>query len=195
VTIILSQQDLAVFCTCCKERVRAVKKTYKNFQEKGETIETLNMFRWACLCDTVTIMSWGHHARQKITLVDRDRQDSLKTSATCCNKTTLTRRKMEHKWLTASFFFRKSVQTTMASGNCLFIKIYPQLPNFCSQISYWVQSFFTARCYASAVLAMALCPSVCLSVCLSVCPSQVGVLLKRLNGGSHKQHHTIVQGL
>jgi len=51
--------------------------------------------------------------------------------------------------------------------------------------------FFTARCYASAVLAMALCPS----VCLSVCPSQVGVLLKRLNVGSHKQHHTIVQGL
>ena len=29
-----------------------------------------------------------------------------------------------------------------------------------------------------------------LSVCLSVCPSQVGVLLKRLNVGSHKQHHT-----
>jgi len=37
--------------------------------------------------------------------------------------------------------------------------------------------------------------SVCPSVCLSVCPSQVGVLLKRLNVGSHKQHHTIVQGL
>jgi len=51
--------------------------------------------------------------------------------------------------------------------------------------------FFAARCYASAVLAMALCPS----VCLSVCPSQVGVLLKRLNVGSHKQHHTIAQGL
>jgi len=48
---------------------------------------------------------------------------------------------------------------------------------------------FTARCYASAVLAMALCLSVCLY------PSQVGVLLKRLNVGSHKQHHTIVQGL
>ena len=45
---------------------------------------------------------------------------------------------------------------------------------------------FTARCYASTVLAMALCPS--------VCPSQVGVLLKRLNIGSHKQHHTIAQG-
>ena len=50
---------------------------------------------------------------------------------------------------------------------------------------------FTARCYASAVLAMALCPSVCLSVCLS----QVSVLLKLLNVGSHKQHHTIDQGL
>jgi len=34
-------------------------------------------------------------------------------------------------------------------------------------------SIFTGRCYASAVLAMALCPSVCPSVCLS----QVGVLL------------------
>ena len=33
------------------------------------------------------------------------------------------------------------------------------------------------------------------SVRMSVCPSQVGVLLKRLNVGSHKQHHTIVQGL
>jgi len=38
---------------------------------------------------------------------------------------------------------------------------------------------------------MALCPS----VCPSVCPSQVGVLLKQLNVGSHKQHHTIAKGL
>jgi len=51
---------------------------------------------------------------------------------------------------------------------------------------------FTARCYASAVLAMGLCPSLCL--CLSVCLSQAGVLLKRQNVGSHKQH-TIPQGL
>ena len=36
--------------------------------------------------------------------------------------------------------------------------------------------------------------SVCLSVRLSVCPSQFGVLLKRLNVGSHQQHHTIAQG-
>ena len=33
------------------------------------------------------------------------------------------------------------------------------------------------------------------SVRLSVRPSQVGVLLKRLNAGSNKQHHTIAQGL
>jgi len=30
---------------------------------------------------------------------------------------------------------------------------------------------------------------------VSVCLSQVGVLLKRLNVGSHKQQHTIAQGL
>ena len=38
-------------------------------------------------------------------------------------------------------------------------------------------SVFTARCYASAVLAMTLGPS----VCPSVCPSQVGVLLSFLS--------------
>ena len=36
-------------------------------------------------------------------------------------------------------------------------------------------------------------PCVCLCLCLRL--SQVGVLLKRLNTGSHKQHHTIVQGV
>jgi len=51
------------------------------------------------------------------------------------------------------------------------------------------ERIFTARCYATAVLAMGLCLSVC------VCLSQVRVLLKRLNVGSHKQHHTIAQGL
>jgi len=49
------------------------------------------------------------------------------------------------------------------------------------------QPIFTVRCYACAVPAMGLC--------LSVCLSQVGVLLKRLNVGSHKQHHMIDQGL
>ena len=34
-----------------------------------------------------------------------------------------------------------------------------------------------------------------MALCPSVSPSQVGVLLKRLNVGSHKQHRTIAQGL
>jgi len=33
------------------------------------------------------------------------------------------------------------------------------------------------------------------SIRLFVCLSQVGVLLKQLNVGSRKQHHTIAQGL
>ena len=52
---------------------------------------------------------------------------------------------------------------------------------------------FTARCNACSVLAMGLC--LCLSVCLFVCLSQVGVLRKRLNVESQKQHHTIAQGV
>jgi len=52
--------------------------------------------------------------------------------------------------------------------------------------------FFTARCYACAVLAMGLCPSVSLFVCVRV--SQAGVLLKWQNVGSHKQHRTIHPG-
>jgi len=30
---------------------------------------------------------------------------------------------------------------------------------------------------------------------MALCPPQVGVLLKRLKAGSHKQHHTIAQGI
>jgi len=37
--------------------------------------------------------------------------------------------------------------------------------------------------------------SVSVSVSVSLCLSQAGVLLKRQNVGSHKQHHTIPQGL
>jgi len=47
--------------------------------------------------------------------------------------------------------------------------------------------FFTARRYASAVYAMALC--------LSVSLSKVGVILKRLNIGSRKQHDSIAEGI
>jgi len=67
--------------------------------------------------------------------------------------------------------------------------LHPKTPS--SLASFKSRLLFTARCYASVVLAMALC----LSVRPSVCLSQVGVLLKRLNVGSNKQNHTIAQGL
>jgi len=47
------------------------------------------------------------------------------------------------------------------------------------------RSIFTARYWPWAC--------VCLSVSVRLCLSQVGVLLKRQNVGSHKQHHTIPQ--
>ena len=43
----------------------------------------------------------------------------------------------------------------------------------CSHLSVHLCLLFTARCYASAVLAMGLCPSVCVCVCLSVCHKPV----------------------
>jgi len=64
---------------------------------------------------------------------------------------------------------------------------------FHSRLLFRFLIIFTERCYASAVLAMGLCLCLCLSVRL--CLSQVGVLLKRLNVGSHQQHDTIAQGL
>jgi len=53
----------------------------------------------------------------------------------------------------------------------------------------YVFQVFTARCYACAVLAI----HGPVSLLVSVCQPQVGVLLKRLNVGSHKQHRTIAQ--
>ena len=71
------------------------------------------------------------------------------------------------------------------SGPLLNTRFFPlQSPHPVQHLD-WLSHFYI--CYASMVLAMALCPSVCLS--------QVGVLLKVLNVGSHKQHHTIAQGL
>ena len=62
---------------------------------------------------------------------------------------------------------------------------------------------FTARRYASAVLAVVVCPSVCpsvrLSVCLSVrpsvCLSQAGIVSKRQHIESRKQRRTVAQGI
>jgi len=57
----------------------------------------------------------------------------------------------------------------------------------------WKQdnSVFTVRRYASAVLAVIMC----LSVRLSVRPPNAGIVSKRLNTESHKQHHTIAKAL
>ena len=72
---------------------------------------------------------------------------------------------------------------------------HSRLKTFLFRKSFPPQLSFLPRDAMHPRLAMALCLSVRLSVCLSVCPSQVGVLLKRLNVGSHKQHDTIPQRL
>ena len=53
---------------------------------------------------------------------------------------------------------------------------------------------FTAQCYAMRAWYM-LSSCVHLSICPFVCLSQVGVLLRWLNLGLHKQSHTIAQRL
>ena len=54
------------------------------------------------------------------------------------------------------------------------------------ELTLLVEPFiFTARRYASAVLAVIVCLSVCLSVRPSVRPSQVEVVQRWLNLGSH----------
>ena len=58
-----------------------------------------------------------------------------------------------------------------------------------------VVAVFTARRYASAVLAVVVCPSVCLSVRLSVCLSQAGIVSKRQHIESRKQRRTVAQGI
>ena len=65
-----------------------------------------------------------------------------------------------------------------------------QLLSYVNVVMYSViyNCIFTARRYASALLAVIVCPSVrpsvCLSVCLSVRLSQVGVVQRWLNLGS-----------
>jgi len=88
-------------------------------------------------------------------------------------------------WLLYEVMYRTSILIVLSTFNvfCLYMLHFN---NFISLIEHDDDDFY-AWCYASAVLAMALCPS--------VCPSQVGVLLKRLNVGLHRQHHTIAQGL
>jgi len=57
------------------------------------------------------------------------------------------------------------------------------------QFIFTTTQFLATRRYASVVLA------VTVSICLSICPSQVGLLLRRLNLESWKQNHTMAKGL
>ena len=54
--------------------------------------------------------------------------------------------------------------------NSLFVRSRPMS---CVKQPTWIELVFTARRYASAVLAVVVCPSVCPSVCLSVCHKPV----------------------
>ena len=69
--------------------------------------------------------------------------------------------------LQSAFCCRQLLYTDVVIWSYTTVPIAFRLPFLC---------IFTARCYASAVLATGLC--------LSVCPSQVGVLSKRLNESS-----------
>jgi len=66
--------------------------------------------------------------------------------------------------------------------------IFPWL-YFCTHLSYYCASA-AVEVYA-IVMRLSVCPLVRLSICLS----QISVLLKWLNIGTRKQHHTIAQGL
>ena len=67
--------------------------------------------------------------------------------------------------------------------------------NFSSFLPKLLSNKFPALFFYRAMLCIRGTSHGPVSVCLSVRPSQVGVVLKRLNVGSHRQHYTIVQGL
>jgi len=69
----------------------------------------------------------------------------------------------------------------------LFYFVFKMLTQSLRGICYHVQWYlFTARRYASAVLAVVVSPSVCPSVCLSVGPLHGSTVSDRLNVGSRK---------
>ena len=77
---------------------------------------------------------------------------------------------------TCTKVLNRSLKNVVASRFLLDVKKTLRTPNALEWLDALVSRvqvayIFTARCYASAVLAMVLCPSVCPSVCLSVCLS------------------------
>jgi len=75
---------------------------------------------------------------------------------------------------------RPAVHTAAGDLKCRIMKIF--------KIS--THAFSTTSSFYHAMICMR---GICYGPCLSVCLSQVGVLLKRLNVGSHKQHHMVAQ--
>ena len=91
-----------------------------------------------------------------------------------------------------NIFYLRTVRSKVQSASCKIKKL-----NNCSN-SFFRENksltFFSLFFYR-AMLCIRGTSHGPVSVRLSVCPSQVGVLLKRLNVGAHKQHHTIAEGL
>jgi len=88
-----------------------------------------------------------------------------------------------HCFQTANMWkFSAQILTTEAMYSvCVYHSHDPGRSLLSTNVTLVIMSSFTARCHASAVLAMGLYP--CLRLCLSVsvCLSQVGILLKRQN--------------
>ena len=70
--------------------------------------------------------------------------------------------KYEQKYITTNLCQQNKLNGLSNDKECE--HIFTLLYNKCIYCSYRCTQFFTARCYASAVLAMALCPSICPSI-------------------------------
>ena len=88
---------------------------------------------------------------------------------------------------------RHAVLHSLAAQYSFYTSIFLQFSSFLK--FSWYTCFVCFFCFHRAMLCIRGTSHGPVSVRPSVCPSQVGLLLKRLNVGSHKQHHTIPQGL
>ena len=97
-----------------------------------------------------------------------------------CSSSRETQHKQTSRWIV---ILRENLQTARVSF--LFLSAYVQFlhifPLNGMSAGHFYRAMLCIRCTSHGPV--------------SVCLSQVGVLLKRLNVGSHKQHHTIAQGL
>jgi len=94
---------------------------------------------------------------------------------TLCNKTA---KNYKNKRLQFCFFVKAAALKQQTS------KFYPQILSI--EASFYPRGASNAR-----VIAVIVCPCVCLSLCVS----HAGIVSKRLNVGSRKQHHVIARGI